>query len=216
MGRTTGSNGLRTAAAIRSAGLRLIYRRGFEAMSLRELAAEVGIQAASLYNYIRTKQDLLFDLILDHMESLLAETDTVLAAAPAGATEHLRAFVGHHIAYHLEKKQEVFVANFELRALEPQHYATIIAMRRAYEEKLITLLDEGAAAGEFEIGDSRITAYAILAMLTGACTWYKPEGRLTKAELVTLHTDMVLHGCVRRPRPAGGRRPLRLVAERGA
>jgi hypothetical protein len=53
-------------------------------------------------------------------------------------------------------------------------------------------------------------------MLTGACTWYKPEGRLTKAELVTLHTDMVLHGCIRRPRPAGGRRPLRLVAERGA
>ena len=216
MGRSAGSNGQRTAAAIRRAGLRLIYRRGFEAMSLRELAAEVGIQAASLYNHIRTKQDLLFDLIREHMEALLTQTDAALDKAPAGAAERLRAFIAHHILYHLEKKQEVFVANFELRALEPQHHATIVTMRRAYEGKLISLLDVGVAAGEFEIRDTRITAYAILAMLTGACTWYKPEGRLTKAEVVELHTDMVLHGCVRHPRPTAERRSLKLVADRDA
>ena len=196
MGRNAGSSGPRTAAAIRRIGLRLIYHRGFEAMSLRELAAEVGIKAASLYNHILTKQDLLFDLIREH-------------------TERLRAFIAHHVVYHLEKKQEVFVGNFELRALEPRHHATIVTMRRAYEEKLIALLDIGVAVGEFEIRDARITAYAILAMLTGACTWYKPEGRLTKAEVVGLHTDMVLHGCVRLP-PAAERGPLRLVADRDA
>jgi AcrR family transcriptional regulator len=215
MVRTVGSSGPRTAAAIRRVGLRLIYRRGFEATSLRELAAEVGIQAASLYNHIRTKQDLLFDLIRVHMENLLAQTDAALAEAGTGATEPLVAFIAHHVVYHLEKKQEVFVANFELRALEPQHHATIVTMRRAYEGKLIALLDVGVAAGEFEIRDTRITAYAILAMLTGACTWYKPEGRLTKAEVVELHTDMVLHGCVGRPPPAvAERRSLRLVSKR--
>jgi AcrR family transcriptional regulator len=214
MGRKAGSNGQRTAAAIRRVGLRLIYRRGFEAMSLRELAAEVGIQAASLYNHIRTKQDLLFDLIREHMEALLAQTDAALGAAPAAVSERLYAFITHHILYHLEKKQEVFIANFELRALEPSHYATIVAMRRSYEGRLIALLDAGVAAGEFEIRDTRVTAYAILAMLTGACTWYKPEGRLTKAEVVELHTHMVLHGCIgrlpgaadpRSTRPAGVR-----------
>ena len=216
MGRIAGSNGQRTAAAIRRVGLRLIYRRGFEAMGLRDLAAEVGIQAASLYHHIRTKQDLLFDLIREHMENLLAQTDAALDQAPAGAMERLRAFIAHHVLYHLEKKQEVLVANFELRALEPQHYATIVTMRRAYERKLIALLDVGVAAGEFEIRDTRITAYAILAMLTGACTWYKPEGRLTKTEVVELHTDMVLHGCVGHPRPAIEHRPLRLVADQDA
>jgi AcrR family transcriptional regulator len=216
MGRIAGSNGQRTAAAIRRVGLRLIYRRGFEAMGLRDLAAEVGIQAASLYHHIRTKQDLLFDLIREHMENLLAQTDAALDQAPAGAMERLRAFIAHHVLYHLEKKQEVFVANFELRALEPQHYAMIVTMRRAYEGKLIALLDVGVAAGEFEIRDTRITAYAILAMLTGACTWYKPEGRLTKAEVVELHTDMVLHGCVGCPRPVAERRPPRLVADQDA
>ena len=203
MGRTAESKGQRTAAAIRRAGLRLIYRRGFEAMSLRELAAEVGIQAASLYNHIRTKQDLLFDLVREHMETLLTQTDAALDKAPAGATERLRAFIAHHVVYHLEKKQEVFVANFELRALEPRHLATIVGMRRDYEEKLIALLDSGVAAGDFEVRDTRVTAYAILAMLTGACTWYKPEGRLTKAEVVELHAELVLRCCVPRTWPAG-------------
>ncbi|TPG59828.1 TetR/AcrR family transcriptional regulator [Roseomonas nepalensis] len=196
MGRIAGSSGARTAASIRRAGLRLIYRRGFEAMSLRELAAEVGIQAASLYNHIRTKQDLLFDLIREHMERLLAHTDLALAAAPAGAEDRLRAFVASHVTYHLERKHEVFVANFELRALDPRHFAAIVALRRAYEEKLVAVLDLGVARGEFRIGDTRITAYAILAMLTGACTWYKPEGRLTKQEVVALHTGLVMHGCL--------------------
>lgn len=212
MGRTAGSNGPRTAAAIRRAGLRLIYRRGYAAMSLRELAGEVGIQAASLYNHIRTKQDLLFELIHEHMEVLLAHTDLALDGAPPGPTGRLRAFIAHHILYHLEKRQEVFVANFELRGLELRHYSTIVAMRRAYEARLIALLELGSAAGEFDIRDARITAYAILAMLTGACTWYKPEGRLTKAEVVELHTDMVLHGCVRRPPAAAGRRKPRVAA----
>jgi len=205
--RTTGSSGPRTAAAIRRAGLRLIYRRGFEAMSLRELAAEVGIQPASLYNHILTKQDLLFDLIREHMESLLAQVETALAEAGTDPTERLRAFVAHHIVYHLARKQEVFLANFELRALDPPNHATIVAKRRVYEGKLIALLDSGVSQGEFDVHDTRITAYAILAMLTGACTWYKPEGRLTKVKIVELHTDMVLFGCVPRPKASTQRAP---------
>lgn len=195
MARTTGSSGARTAEAIRRVGLRLIYRHGFEAMSLRQLAADVGIQAASLYNHIATKQQLLFDLIHGHMTALIGQSDAALAAAGPDALARLRAFVGHHIAYHLQKKQEVFVANFELRALTPPNYAAIVQMRREYEGRLIALLEAALAEGAIRVADSHVAAYAILAMLTGACTWYKPGGRLTKAQLVALHTDLVLHGC---------------------
>ena len=196
MARTAGSNGPRTAAAIRRAGLRLIHRHGFEAMSLRALAAEVGLRPASLYNHFPTKQALLFGLIQDHMNSLLAETRAALAAAGPGAEARLRAFVAHHVAYHLERRAEVFVANFELRALEPANHARIVALRREYEALLIGILAEDG----FDIPDARITAYAVLAMLTGACTWYRPDGRLDRAAVVALHTDLALRLC----RPIGG------------
>jgi AcrR family transcriptional regulator len=198
VGRTAGSNGPRTAAAIRQAGLELIYRHGYEAMTLRALAAEVGIQAASLYNHIRSKQDLLFDIIRDHMETLLAQTDATLAGVTGDPTDHLRAFVAHHVTYHLEKKRDVFIANFELRSLDPRHHAVIGAMRRTYEDKLVALLDRGIDAGMVEVADARVAGYAILGMLTSACTWYRPDGRMTKAEIVDLHTDLALRGCLRR------------------
>lgn len=201
MARTTGSSGTRTAAAIRDAARRLIYRHGYAAMNLRDLAAEVGIRPGSLYNHITTKQGLLFDLMSEHMASLLAETDAALAAAGPEPMARLRAFIAHHLLYHFERRQEVYIANSELRALDPPNLARILAMRRDYEGRLIALLEACVATGELDVADTRITAYAILAMLTGVCTWYRPDGRMTKEELVALHTRLVLDGIRRRATP---------------
>src|SRR6201993_4064444 len=100
MSRTVGSYGPKTLEAIRKAGLRLIFEHGYEAMSLRQLAAEVGIQVGSLYNHISTKQDLLFDLVQDHINELPRQ----LARALDGKdepVERLRAFVAFHVSYHM-------------------------------------------------------------------------------------------------------------------
>ena len=199
MARITGSNGARTAATIKRVALQLIWRHGFAAMNLRDLAAEVGIRPSSLYNHIASKQSLLFDLIHEHMTTLLAETDAALDAAGPEIMARLRAFVAHHVLYHLERKQEVFIANFELRALDPPNDARIVALRRSYEARLIALLDAGVAAGELEVADTRIAAYAALAMLTGVCTWYRPGGRLSKEALVSIHADLMLDGLRKHP-----------------
>ena len=195
MARIAGSNGPRTAAQIRRAALKLITRHGYEAMSLRALAADVGIQAASLYNHIATKQDLLYQIIAEHLDALMHSADAAVTVAGADPVARLRAFIGHHLLYHLDKRQEVFIANFELRALEPPNLAKAVAQRRAYEERLIRLIEDGIAQGALKPTDTRIAAYAMLAMLTGACTWFRPDGRLSKAELVQLHTDLILNGC---------------------
>lgn len=198
MARTTGSSGARTAAAIRRAALGLIHRQGYAAMNLRDLAAEVGITPGALYNHIETKQGLLYGIMREHMEALIAATDAALAAADPAPLARLEAFVAHHLLYHVERPQEVFIANFELRALEPVNRARIVALRRAYESRLIGLLERGAAEGALDVPEPRIAAYAVLAMLTGVCTWYRPGGRLSKDTLVALHTRLVLDGIRRR------------------
>jgi AcrR family transcriptional regulator len=121
MARTIGSYGPKTMEAIRKAGLRLIFEHGYEAMSLRQLAAEVGIQAGSLYNHISTKQELLFDLIQDHINELLRQLDRAMEGKQ-DPDERLRAFVAFHVTYHVTRKREVFIANSELRSLEPKNY----------------------------------------------------------------------------------------------
>ena len=193
MSRTAGSSGPKTLAAIREAGLDLIYRHGYEAMSLRGLATEVGLQPGSLYNHIKTKQELLFDLIHDHMTALMERVDAALEGLD-GPQARLEAFTAFHLSYHIERKREVFIGSSEIRSLEPENRATIVALRQAYENRLCAILEAGAAQGLFAIGDVRVTAYAILAMLTGICTWYEPKGRIGQQELIDIHTRLVLDG----------------------
>src|SRR6201987_2159720 len=214
MARTIGSHGPKTMEAIRRAGLRLIFEHGYEAMSLRQLAAEVGIQAGSLYNHISTKQELLFDLVQDHINELLRQLDRALEGKD-GPVEKLRAFVAFHVLYHMTKKREVFIANSELRSLEAKNYEAIVALRGAYEQRLADILADGAAKGVFAVADVQVATFAIIALLTGLCTWYRPGGRLTREAIVDAHEKLVLSGVTpgAAASPARGKRkPSRTVA----
>lgn len=183
--RTKGSFGPKTQEAIYQAGLQLIYRHGFEATSLRQIAAQVGIREGSLYNHISSKQALLFHLVEDHMDRLLAALEQAMRDV-AGFEPRLRAFIAFHLAYHMERPAEVFVINSELRSLEPDSRAAIVAKRDRYEFVLIEILQDAA--------DPSLAAKAFLAMLTGVCTWFRADGRLSIDDVIASYTDLILHG----------------------
>lgn len=191
MARTVGSDGSVTIEAIRKAGLRLIYKHGYEAMSLRQLASEVGIVQGGLYNHIETKQQLLFDLIRDHMTKVLREVDLAVGR-DAAPLEQLISFVRFHVYYHIDKKMEVFISYSELRSLEPGNFKTIVAMRRIYEQKLVEVIKAGAAEGIFDVSDAKTAAFGILSMLSGICTWYDPKGALSRQAVAEIFVEMVL------------------------
>jgi AcrR family transcriptional regulator len=193
MSRTVGSHGPRTAEAIMKAGLELIYEHGYEAVSLRQLAQAVGIQSGSLYNHIRSKQELLVTLVVRHLGHLLESADEALSGIgdPKAA---LRAFIAFHMSYHMSRKREIYIANSELRSLEPDNRKRVVELRRTYERKLIGILDRLVDEQGLEIRDTRVTAYAIIAMLTGVANWYRSDGPLEPADLVDMHTDLILNG----------------------
>ena len=72
MARTLGSRAEVTGPLIRAVALRLFARHGYAAVSMRQIAAEVGLQVGALYAYTPDKQALLADLLRSHMEDLLA------------------------------------------------------------------------------------------------------------------------------------------------
>ncbi|MEZ5791944.1 MAG: helix-turn-helix domain-containing protein [Nitratireductor sp.] len=89
MARKTGSVGAETARDVRDAALHLFARQGYAAVSMRQIAGEVGVQASALYNYFLTKQDLLANLMTAHMQALIAEWENQHRefADPAAALE---------------------------------------------------------------------------------------------------------------------------------
>lgn len=189
MARTQGSHSDITGPRIRAAALRLFARHGFAAVSMRQIAGEVGLQAGALYNYTPDKQSLLYALMRGHMDDLLAAR---AAEAPgADPMARLENFARFHIRFHVERPDEVFIAYMELRNLEPANFAEIERLRRAYETELETILRDGVAAGVFDVPDPRVATYAVIAMLTGVNTWYRPGGRLSLEEVEALYWNMV-------------------------
>ncbi|MBF9059078.1 TetR family transcriptional regulator [Rhodobacterales bacterium HKCCSP123] len=186
MARKQGSHADITGPRLREAALRLFARHGFAAVSMRQIAAEVGVQAGALYLYTPDKQALLFELMRGHLEDLLADWQ------PPGGPPllQLESFVRHHIRYHLDRPDLVFIAYMELRNLEPANFAVIEGLRRDYETQLESILKRGLATGEFDMADTKLATMALIAMLTGVTTWYREGGRLDRDTVEALYWDM--------------------------
>ena len=193
MARTSGSDGRRTEEAIRAAAIDLIAEHGFAAVTLRDLAKEVGIQPGSVYRYFPSKNDLLLRLMVDHLQELLAQWQAA-SEGIADPLERLKTFIAFHVNYHASRQKEVFISNMEIRSLTREHRRTVIALRESYEKSLRDLLEDGMRIGRFRTGDPQVSAYAILAMLTGLTAWFREGGRLSRAELVRLYEGLVLEG----------------------
>lgn len=186
MARTQGSHAQTTAPRLRAAALRLFARHGYAAVSMRQIAAEIGLQAGALYLYTPDKQALLFDLMQDHLQDLLASWH----APDVPAEAQLESFVRHHIRYHLDRPDLVFIAYMELRNLAPGNFAVIARLRRDYEARLEAILARGAAQGVFDVSDTRLATMAMIAMLTGVTTWYRDGGRLDRATVEARYWEM--------------------------
>ena len=103
---------------------------------MRQLAAEVGVQAAALYRYFPTKEDLLFTLMREHMEELVAAWE---AARPGVGT--IRAggsppSSANHIRFHVARRHATHVSNMELRSLSRDRLSAMLRLRGGYEKEL--------------------------------------------------------------------------------
>ena len=103
MARTTGSHSQKTGPRVTQAAQRLFAQYGYAAVSMRQIAAEVGVQVGALYNYTPDKQSLLFTLMQEHMSGLLAAWRMQQGPENSTALQGLLAFVDCHLRYHLPR-----------------------------------------------------------------------------------------------------------------
>ena len=189
--RTVGSVGAHTLNSIRRCAADLIAEHGFEAMNLRQLAARVGITAGSLYNHIGSKQELLFGLLREVMEDLLAAVDERVLTYP-DPVSRFQSFVQLHIQFHIEHRNDVLIATTELRSLEPRYRRQIIHLRNRYEAILTRIIRQGCRDRHFHVADAKLTALALLPALTGVAQWYRPGGRLSRDGLLEAYVRLAL------------------------
>lgn len=188
MARTVGSHADITGPKVRAEATRLFAQKGYAAVSMRQIAAEVGVQVGALYNYTPDKQALLFDLMRDHMQALLTAWQDHPDRPPLA---RLRAFVRFHLQFHHDRPDAVFIAYMELRNLTDGNFVEIDALRRKYETVLQSIIEDGVKEGSLDVPDCKIATLAVIAMLTGVTTWFRSDGRLSLTDIEEKYWLMV-------------------------
>ncbi len=191
MARKTGSHGEITGPAIRASAETLFAQHGYAAVSMRQIAADVGVQVGAIYLYTPDKQTLLFELMRNHLDALLQASDRAVTADDP--RDRLEAFARCHLDYHFDRRDAVFLAYMELRNLTPENFAEIEALRKRYEDRLERILLAGKAANAFSFQDSRVATMALIAMLAGVHVWFRDGGRLSRDEIEEMYVDLAMN-----------------------
>jgi AcrR family transcriptional regulator len=192
-----GRRAIKRRAEIVEAAAGIFAAEGYNNVGMRDVAAAVGIRAASLYHHFSSKEEILFAICLsvarDSVEVNLPLLD--LAGTPS---ERLEKLIGAHVAHLHRRRVEHLVGQHEQAYLTPEHLAEIAGYRRYYYQRVRDLLAAGMQSGEFRTGDPRITALGILNMLNGVSGWIR-EDRDDPQTIADTFVGLIFSGLTQAP-----------------
>jgi len=178
-----------TRQLLRQVALELFAEHGFQAVSLRQLAAALGMQVGSLYNHIDSKQVLLFELIQNHESELLALLRRE-GKRRANGLAQLENYVRLHLQFNCLHDQRHTLARLEFRSLSLEQQHSIGQLRQAH-----TLLLQGLLQRcDLPAGECVTIALGMQALLDGVVAGYPMGGRPPLGNLAKLFSRMVVCG----------------------
>jgi AcrR family transcriptional regulator len=165
----------------------LFKEKGYNAVSMRDIAQEMGIKAASLYNHISGKQEILSTLVLylarkftKGMHSVMISNGTPL--------DKIKEVIEMHIDITVSHSEALAALNNDWMHLENEDLADFIKMREDYEENFRTIIKQGIKAGDLKPRHPEVILFSILSTLRTLYLWYQKRGKL---DVNILKKDMV-------------------------
>lgn len=168
---------------IYEAAAKLFYEKGFAGTSLQDLAEAVGLQKASLYHYISSKDELLFGTVEYAHTALLAVLESVEVP---GLTplQKIEGILRQHAEFCAANTHITSVFYQDRAALSPEHAERVIAARDHYEKVVRHLIAEAQEEGEVSGDlDPKLATLAVLGVVNWIIQWYRPDSALTPQQV---------------------------------
>ncbi len=194
---TKSNNGHDKPAEIFSAALHLFQQRGYHGTSMQDLADAVGMQKASLYYYIRSKEELLVT-VCERGTGAFTQELSEIVASDANATEKLRRALECYLVALCEQLDLFTVFLREQKFLGEKQKKQLRGQGKQHGELLAAIVQQGIASGEFRQVNVTITTLAILGMCNWLYEWYSPHGALQPREIAALFSELVLNGLAKK------------------
>lgn len=177
---------------ILAAALGAFVEHGFHGTTVRDIAARANLSVAAIYYYFPSKLHILHTIMDVVIDDLIAELDEALRRAGNDPVAQLVGAVKVHVKVHTKRQAESFIGNSELRSLDPERRAAIIARRDAIGGLFLDVVRRGIIQGQFHSPWPKETTRAILTMCTAVASWYRQDGPNTPEEIAERYAQLAL------------------------
>lgn len=173
----------------------LFKEKGYSAVTMRDIAQAMNIKAASLYNHIKSKQEILVLIIIEIAEEF---TSTILqiVSSDESTIEKLKKVIQLHIDITVRNPDALACLNNDWMHLEEEKLTYFIKMREEYEEHFRTIIKHGIAQGELKNLNVEVMIFSTLSTLRTLYLWYGKKKSPNESVLKTAMTEVLLQGIV--------------------
>ena len=161
---------------------RLFREKGYSATSMRDLAEHVGVEAASLYNHIKSKAEILQEicfktanLFMNHITEVELSDQKSIAKVEAILRFHIRQIISHY--------EEVYVMDREWKHLTDPYLSNMQSQRRSYRQRIAAIIEEGIRKGEIKSIDAPTAVLIMLHAVSGIESWHRSIKRISAEQL---------------------------------
>ena len=173
---------------------KLFKKKGYSAVTMRDIAKTMGIKAASLYNHIQSKQDILKTIIISIAEEFTTGME-LIKASNTNSLEKLHQIVVLHVNITSRNTYQMAALNNDWMHLEDQldYY---LLLRQNYEDDFINIIKSGINAKEIVNSNPEIIMFSILSTLRSLYLWIPKKEDLDQNELANNLSNVLIKGIV--------------------
>lgn len=171
---------------------RLFKKKGYSAVTMRDIAKSMGIKAASLYNHINSKQDILATIIISIAEEYI-EGIEIIKLSDTSSIEKLKQIIALHIKITTENENGMASLNNDWMHLEEQleYYLTL---RTDYENDFREIIMKGIESNEINDSNPDIILFSILSTLRSLYIWIPKKEILNPNKLALDLSNILING----------------------
>ena len=174
----------------------LFKEKGFKAVSMRDIAEAMDIKAASLYNHINGKQEILSILVMEVARAFSSGMEQVMTEN-SSPVQKIKSVIELHIDITVNYPEGLAALNNDWMHLEDEDLKAFVKMREDYEESFRNIIKQGIAEGEIKPYHQEVILFSILSTLRTLYLWFQKRGKLDVNILKQDMVEVLLKGVVR-------------------
>ena len=172
---------------------KLFKIKGFTATTMRDIAEQVGMEAASMYNHIKSKDEILqaicFKISNEYISQLNAIENQIKSPV-----EKIKELIRLHVRIIITDIDSISVANNEWKHLSEEALTVFKDARRDYEQRFAKLIEAGITAGELQPINISVALFTILSAVRWVELWYKNDREISPEILEENIISLLMNG----------------------